>query len=158
MNLLKLGPLFLAISLGALGCYKHSFTTGSGGDTSSNARYSSWHHHFLLGIIGEKNVDVKSVCPSGNATIKDEVSFVNGLVGALVGIIYYPSTVEIYCDGKMATLTIPADAMRAIALDPETMLAVRAIAPGKAAELDDAVLRHETNVRAASVKNGATRF
>ena len=61
--------------------------------------YSKWHSHWLFAIIGEDNVDVLKVCPSGNATVRNDVSFLNGLVGVIIGIIYYPTTVEVFCDG-----------------------------------------------------------
>jgi Bor protein len=42
-------------------------------------------------------VDVKQYCPSGNATVRNDVTALNGLIGILIGIIYYPTTVEVWC-------------------------------------------------------------
>lgn len=79
------------------GCFHHSYTTGTGAP-NGNIVYSEWHSHFLFAIIGDDTVDVKRLCPSGNATIRNDVTFLNGLIGVLIGIIYYPTTVEIRCD------------------------------------------------------------
>ena len=55
--------------------------------------------HWLFAIIGEDNVDVSKLCPSGNATVRNDVTFINGLIGVLIGIVYYPTTAEVFCDG-----------------------------------------------------------
>jgi len=105
-----------ALLLGA--CMHHSYTVGSG---APNGRvvYEKWHAHWLFGIIGEDNVDVNAVCPSGNATVRNDITFVNGLIGALVGIIYYPTTVVVYCaDGPAA------GAPTSILLTPEQKLKI----------------------------------
>jgi len=88
--------------LATAGCMKHSYTVGSGAPPGSPPVYSRWHNHFIFGIIGEDNVDVTAVCPSGNATVKEGISFINGLIGLLIGIIYYPTTVVVYCAGGAA--------------------------------------------------------
>ncbi len=130
-----LSVLALVTGLAATGCFKHSYTIGSGGNTSSNPKYEKWHSHYLFGMIGEKDVSAKEVCPSGNATVKDEVSFVNGLIGSLVGIIYYPSTVEVYCDdGRTAKVTVSPETMRSLAEDPLTETVVAGIDQAKARE------------------------
>ena len=139
----SLGTLFVvaAVASSLAGCMKHSYTVGTGGNTSRDPSYGKWHSHFLFGIIGEKDVAVREICPSGNGTVKDEVSFVNGLVGALVGVIYYPSTVEVFCSdngGKAATVTLSPATMRNIARDPLTHGAVEGIDPAKARELAEA--------------------
>lgn len=96
--------LFAALALVVLaGCFHHSYTVGAG---APNGRlvYDRWHAHWLLAIIGEDNVDVKTLCPSGNATVRNDVTVVNGIIGALIGVIYYPTTVQVYCaDGGPPT-------------------------------------------------------
>ncbi len=134
----------------AVGCYKHSYTVGTGGNTEKEAAYSKWHAHWLVGLIGEDDVNVNAVCPSGNATIKDSRSFVNLVVWALVGTIYSPTTVEVYCgDGSTAAATLTPEQLRAAALKPETMDMAREISAAKAAELQsalDAFQRANSNV------------
>jgi hypothetical protein len=132
-----------ALAFAAMGCFKHSYTTGSGGDTSQDARYSKWHSHWLFGIIGEEDVNVRQVCTSGNATVKDEVSFVNGVIGALVGAIYYPTTVDVYCDGssRAAQVVLSPDQMKRIGTNPELGDFARALSEEKAHELSVALAR-----------------
>jgi hypothetical protein len=158
----KLGVgLALAAALTVAGCYKHSFNVGSGGNLNADAKYSSWESHWFFGIIGESNVDVKQVCPSGNATLKDRVSFLNGLIGSIIGIIWYPSTVEVYCGAEAPAAAAPAAApaaaepaaepaktsrleltpeqMRQIALNPKTLEWAMTVSPTKAADLQAAI-------------------
>jgi hypothetical protein len=129
------------ICLTAAGCYKHSYTVGAGGDTNGTAKYSQWESHWFFGIIGESQIDLKTVCPSGNATVKDEMSFLNGLVGAFIGIVWHPTTVEIYCgaEAKAASLTFSPEQMRRIAVRPETLSWAKGLSEVKAAELQTAV-------------------
>jgi hypothetical protein len=138
---LKLGTLFLLSSLAVVGCYKHSFNVGNGGNVNADPTFSNgWESHWLFGIIGETNVDVKKICPSGNATVKDRHSFLNGLVGSLIGIVWYPTTVEVYCDGggRAASVQVTPEQMRQIALSPETLDWARQVSQVKAAELAQA--------------------
>lgn len=134
--------LGLACTLLALaaGCYKHSYTVGSGGNLNAEPKYSSWESHWFFGIIGESEVDVKKVCPSGNATIKDKQSFLNGLVAAFIGIVWAPTTVEVYCaEGKTAAVTVTPEQMRSMALDPQALGWAKEVSSVKAAELEQAV-------------------
>lgn len=130
--------LALVVLVGAVGCHRHSFTVGNGGNLNVQPAYSHWHAHWLFGLIGEENVDVKSVCPSGNATIKDHMSFLNGLVAVLIGIVYSPTEVEIYCDdsGKHSKLMLTRDQMERLALRPEVQDWIRSENPKLGAELD----------------------
>jgi len=142
-----------------VGCYKHSYTVGAGGNTEKEAAYSKWHAHWLFGLIGEDDVDVKAICPSGDATVKDSHTFVNSLIHALVGTIYAPTTVEVYCgDAPAKAATLSPSQMRAAALQPEAMEMARRISSAKAAELQAAVEAfREANKNVAST-GAATRF
>src|SRR5690606_13293345 len=80
------GMLLVATTaLGTVACHKHSYTVGAGGNTEGEAAYKKWESHWFFGMIGESQVKVSEVCPSGNATIKDSRSFLNGLVSAFTG-------------------------------------------------------------------------
>ena len=129
------------VCLAATACFKHSYTVGAGGDLNADPKYDSWESHWFFGIIGEAEIDVKEVCPSGNATVKDKVSFLNGLVGVLIGIVWYPTTVEVYCGAgeRAASLTLSPEQMRRIALRPETIKWAESVSELKAAELQTAV-------------------
>jgi hypothetical protein len=136
-----LGMGLLCVSVGTLGgCYKHSYTVGRGGNTGGDPTKSYWQSHWLFGLIGESDVDMKTTCPSGNATIKDRWSFLNSIVTALVGVIYAPTTVEVYCgEGKTASLHLSPEQLRRIAVAPETMAWANEVSTVKAAELAAAI-------------------
>lgn len=130
-------PLLVAFALLLGACFHHSYTVGSG---APNGRvvYSRWHSHFLFGIIGEDNVDVMAVCPSGNATVRNDITVVNGIIGALIGIIYYPTTVEVFCaDGgppaAPTSLILTPEQTRRIAASAEFESWVAEVAPEQAA-------------------------
>jgi hypothetical protein len=119
----SLRALFVASALLLGACFHHSYTVGSG---APNGRivYEKWHAHWLFAIIGEENVNVNAVCPSGNATVRNDVTFVNGLIGALIGWIYYPTTVVVYCaDGPAAgapmSLQLTPEQSRKLVESPE---------------------------------------
>ena len=66
------------------GCYEHTYTVGRGAPAGPIV-YEEWQNHWLGGLIGHDTHELETVCPSGNATIHDEQSFLNGLVSALTG-------------------------------------------------------------------------
>lgn len=177
-NVTRLG-LACVLALAFTGCYKHSYTVGAGGNVDADPAYDEWESHWFFGIIGETEVDVKTVCPSGNATIKDKHTFLNGLVGALIGIVWAPTTVEVYCDGAgaapaaaettpeaapasegespVATITLSPEQMRRIALKPETLDWARHVSSRKAAELETAILElNSRNRLVAKTRSTAT--
>lgn len=119
------------------GCFKHTYTYGTGGNLNAPPKYNEeFVNHFLLGIIGEKHVDVKSICPSGNATVKDYHSVVNVIIAALIGIVWHPTTIEVYCDkGETAQLTLTPEQVRELMFDPRLMEALNAHAPAEADRL-----------------------
>lgn len=80
------------------GCYEHTYTVGAGAPVGPVV-YDEWHHHWLGGLIGERNMEIRDYCPSGNATVHNEQSFLNGLVSGLTAGIYAPTTVRIQCAG-----------------------------------------------------------
>ena len=137
----SLVKLVLMVLIGAAGCHRHSFVVGKGGNLNLQPAYSHWHAHWLLGLIGEDTVNVKSVCPSGNATIKDHMSFLNGLVAVLIGIVYSPTEVEVYCDtsGRSTKLMLTPDQMEKLALRPEVQEWIRSENPELGAKLDRAI-------------------
>lgn len=163
VNSALLSAAILVSAVSATGCYKHTFTVGSGGNVEAEPTYEVWHSHWLWGIIGDENVDVNKVCPSGNATIKEKTSFVNGLIGGLVGTIYYPTTVEIYCgEGpaapKAASITLSPERLREIALDPAALAAAREVSETKAAELQAAIETFRANRKNVASSAGSARF
>ena len=130
MKKLLLAALLVMVALAAFGCFKHTFTVGAGAP-NGQVVYDKWHSHWLFGIIGDNDVDIKKLCPSGDATIHNEISFVNGLIGAFVGIIYYPTTVTVQCRGGRAdaTINLTVEQMAQIVADPGFLYLVEEVAP-----------------------------
>ena len=89
--------LIAGAAIASTACHKHTMVVGAGGDTEADAAYNKWESHWFFGTIGTSKLDLQEVCPSGNATIKDKQSFLNGLVAGFVGIVWSPSTVTVYC-------------------------------------------------------------
>lgn len=155
MKKLLVALLVLAVMMAAVGCFKHTFDVGKGAP-NGKVVYDHWHSHWLFGIIGNKQVDVKEFCKSGDATIFEETSFVNGLIGAFIGLIYYPTTVEIRCnDGGKAQLNLSVEDMAKLVTDPQFLAYVQDVAPEQMDQAEKAVcnaeafLRGETAVAAA---------
>lgn len=140
-----------AVALSSLACHKHSYTVGAGGNTEGEAAYSKWESHWFFGVIGESEVDIAKVCPSGNATIKDSQSFLNGLVAGFVGIVWSPTTVTIYCDGgstgtsdegsatREVEIQLSASQVRRLAHDVRTMEWAESVSPSMAGKLASAL-------------------
>lgn len=121
-------PLLSVLALASIfsvGCLNHTYVNRKV-QPAANPAYSGWHSHFLFALIeGTPNVDLNQVCPTGVAKITNNVSFLNGLVAAFIGVIYYPTTVKVYCADGMAEareldVEIDGPALRARAeSDPE---------------------------------------
>ena len=120
--------IIAAFAFGAQGCYKHTFNVGQGAPNGKQV-YNSWHAHWLFGIIGDKELDIDQICPSGNATIHNEISFVNGLVGALIGVVHYPTTVWIKCEQTTSALELSVDQAITLATHPDFLHYVGEVAP-----------------------------
>lgn len=129
--------LCLALAFAFTGCMKNQYTIGSGSPTDGPPDSSRWNAHWLFGLVGEDNAEVAKICPSGNATIKERTTFVNGLIGALVGVIYKPTTVQIWCSGgSTAQLELSPEDLRRAALTPEASALAHAESDELGARLD----------------------
>lgn len=96
--------LVLAGSLSA--CFHQTVQTGlSPGATVIDM---PWVKTWIFGLIPPEEIDVRSQCPSGTATVETERSFMNGLVGAVTFGIFTPVHVRITCATGSASL--PANA------------------------------------------------
>jgi hypothetical protein len=62
-----------------------------------------WHHNVVLALVEVSDpVDLKKECNSSDwASVKTQLSFINGLASSVVGMIlpaiWYPKTVEVSC-------------------------------------------------------------
>ena len=62
--------LLLAVVLStSVACYRHTIIAGTGAPTGP-LLYDHWEHFWIVGLIGDKTLDVAQICPSGNATIE----------------------------------------------------------------------------------------
>lgn len=131
----------LLVAVLAAGCLHHTFTVGSGAPDGRQV-YKVWHHHWLFGTIRpkhQKNVEVAEFCPSGNATIYEKTSFLNGLVDVLVGIIYSPTTVTILCeDGTRTAIELSEEEVAEVVQDPLFLEVVAELVPERLAEVQAA--------------------
>ena len=85
----------LFVSLLMTSCY--SYTTVVGDGSQGNQQISKWNH-YLIGGLAPIDVSDPAILAGGvqDFTVKTEMSFVNGLVSALTGGIYAPTTTTIY--------------------------------------------------------------
>ncbi len=118
--------VLLATLVGTLcaGCYNHTFVNPNV-TPELEPSYSRWHNHWFFGVFtSTAELELDEVCPQGVARIEDVHTFVNGLLAALIGIVYSPTTVKVYCADTSTAVdvevsTIDADRLRAmVAADP----------------------------------------
>ncbi|HSM14227.1 MAG TPA: Bor family protein [Thermoanaerobaculia bacterium] len=108
----------LAVLLLSAGCFRHTYVAGAGAP-EGKVIYEHWHHHWVFGLIGEQAIELAEMCPSGNATIHEEMTFLNGVINVLIGAIYSPRTVSVRCDdGRMAEIELEPEQLEKIARDP----------------------------------------
>lgn len=118
-----------AIALAAAGCLEHTYNAGNGAPVGPKV-YEEWHSHWLGGLIGERTLDIHQHCPSGNATVHNEQSFLNGLVAVLTSGIYTPTTVTIRCDdGRAADLELDEGEVMTILTAPSFLQRVEELTP-----------------------------
>lgn len=110
-------PLLLC-TLALAGCNAHRVTY----DTTlpRGPVHSEWTGHFVGGLIGHPEINVRKMCPTGAAKIETFRSFGNGLIGVVTLGIYTPRTIRITCAGQSR----PA-AIAVLDADGEIQFAVR---------------------------------
>jgi hypothetical protein len=130
-----------AICLLLGGCSQHTYTLGAGAPDGAVV-YKAWHHHWLFRLIRpefQKEVLVSEVCPSGQATIHEETTFLNGLIDVLIGFVYSPTTVTVTCgDGSKKTLELSEEEVAEILHDPLFLEIVAEHLPARLAEAREA--------------------
>jgi hypothetical protein len=128
----------LGLTIGSSACLQHTYTLGHGA-ADAEIVYKHWHHHWLFGLIRpelQQQLDVARLCPSGNVTIHQEMSFANGLVDVLTFFIYTPTTVTVQCDGgETGDVELSADTVARITRDPRFLDYVAEVTPRR---LDEA--------------------
>jgi hypothetical protein len=94
----------LACALAALllaGCYTVSYRTNLTGNEQYKEERGDF---FLFGLIGDKTVDLKALCPQGVSRWKSQQTFVDGLLGLITIGIYIPRHVTVECSSGAAYL------------------------------------------------------
>jgi hypothetical protein len=92
----------LAAALLATGCYTTRFQSNL---APGGAKFEEKGNFFLWGLVGEKEVDLKKMCPAGPARWQNQQTFVDGLIGAVTLGIYIPRTITVECTGAKAMMT-----------------------------------------------------
>lgn len=91
--------LAAAALLGLTGCYTISYQTKAAG----NGQYREDRGDFFLwGLVGDKTIDMKAICPQGVSRWKSQQTFVDGLLGFITLGIYIPRHVTVECAGGAA--------------------------------------------------------
>jgi len=84
----------LASSVCLTSCY--SYTTVVGQGAQGNQKTTAWNHYLIGGLAPIGVSDAKQLAGGAqNYTVKTEMSFVNGLITAITGGIYAPTTTTV---------------------------------------------------------------
>jgi hypothetical protein len=78
------------------GCYTVSYRTNLTGNEQFKEERGDF---FLWGLVGDKTVDLKALCPQGASRWKSQQTFVDGLLGLITIGIYIPRHVTVECSG-----------------------------------------------------------
>jgi hypothetical protein len=98
-------------------CYHQVVDTGlPAGSTKID---KPWTATWIFGLVPATPIDVRTQCPNGVAIVDTQMTFVNGLVGALTLGIYTPLSVSVTCSGSGAALGPSAPAVHVDASSPD---------------------------------------
>ena len=112
---LKSTAATIAAAILATGCYTVRFQTNL---EPGGAKFEEKGNFFLWGLVGEKEVNLKKMCPAGPARWQNQQTFVDGLIGVVTIGIYIPRTISVECTGAKSMMTpIDGDLLSQIALD-----------------------------------------
>jgi len=147
-DMISIGRMMAAIGLMVVvaGCYEHTYTVGAGAPAGPIV-YGEWQNHWLGGLIGERTHELSQVCPSGNATIHDEQTFLNGLVGVLTAGIYTPTKLTIRCStGQRVDIVLSEEEVLSILIAPAFREQVAVLLPDRLHELEPGIEALEEDV------------
>jgi hypothetical protein len=106
----------LAAAFLATGCYTVRFQSNL---APGGAQFEEKGDFFLWGLLGEKEVDLKKLCPAGASRWQNQQTFLDGLIGAVTIGIYIPRTINVECAGKKAAAGAVDEALLAQIALPE---------------------------------------
>jgi hypothetical protein len=101
---MRLRHVFAALSLFSLSaCYHAAIETGLA--PNADTIVVPWAHSFIYGLVPPATVSSAAKCKSGVAKVETQMSFLNGLVGAITWGIYTPLTITVTCSsGQRAAI------------------------------------------------------
>lgn len=97
------------------GCYTVSYNTRLAGSETYRQDRGDF---FFWGLVGEKTIDMKAMCPEGVSRWKSEQTFVDTLLAVVTLGIYIPRHVTVECaGGKAWNITVDRDGTRVSAVE-----------------------------------------
>lgn len=131
------GLAVLVLSTAA--CFQHTYHVGAGAPAAP-VTTDQWRHHWLGGLISpDKEMNIRAVCPSGDATIEQEQTFLNGLVGVLTGGLYMPTTVQVRCAGGSVALDLTSEEVERIVTSTAFLDRIGEEAPSRLRDVESAL-------------------
>jgi hypothetical protein len=93
----RIHALFAAAAIGLTGCYHVTVVTGAPEAPTPPPLDKMWQNSFVYGLVPPPEINVAQTCPSGVSKVETEISFLNGLVGAITWSIYTPMHAKVTC-------------------------------------------------------------
>lgn len=142
---MKRALLALAALVALSGCFKTQYSYGP--KAKGEPELKDWHHRALWGIVELSDpVDISDVCPNGEfSRIKTKTSLGNSILTMMLGTLYTPSTVQVWCangdtfradikpDGEVLKLEAPMDQVPQMP-DPEPDVELESEEPAEVEE------------------------
>lgn len=95
-------------ALALTACYHQVVDTGL--PAGSTKIEKPWTATWIFGLVPATPIDVRTQCPNGVAIVDTQMTFLNGLVGALTFGIFTPLSVSVTCSGSGTSVgpSVPA--------------------------------------------------
>ncbi len=91
-------PIIIALALLMGGCFTHYTHIGWGARSKAYPVVEQhWNHYFLAGLIGEADLQLDRLCPSGHGSAKTGQGVLQGLISVVTYGIYTPTRVVVRC-------------------------------------------------------------
>lgn len=123
----------LAVSMA---CYHATIETGR--PASTEVITKPWANSWVYGLVPPATVSTAAQCPHGAAKVETQLSFLNGLVGALTFGIYTPMDIRVTC-ASAGTASLP-DLRVPDGADAQQVMRVMVDAADRAVTLHRAVI------------------